>query len=266
MSRIHKNQARSGNSARAICILTIVFSVISVSRADVSSDLPQLQSHSFSQILVISGNSGGHVCTQGSRWSTEDFVCRPAEIAPTLEQRSIVITAHGDAIASLVISSDGFGTGRPVLGVLDENCHHSINLEDGVQEQIGLKVEFMVTPVTGNPRTVTTVLAQPQSARFLSKDRHRDIFELPMLEQTLATPKPINLGVIGPGDRIKLRFLVIGTMTGCENDSIKRQSIEANIWGPTSTQMIGYITTPESTRTWDDTKVAPFKVTATFSY
>lgn len=266
MSKVLELQFISGSTARAIWFLGLAFSAVNVSRADVSGLPNQLSSRPFSQSLVISGNSGGQVCTQGSRWSTEDFVCRPAELAPTPEQRSIVVTAQGDAVASLVISDDGFGTGKPVLGVTDENCRHSINLEDGIQEQIGLKVEFVITPAIGSPRIITAVLAEPQSARFLSKDRHRDLFELPMLNGILATAQPINLGLVRPGDRINLRLRVIGTMTNCDGDLIKRESVDANLWGPTSTQVLGYITTAQSTGDWNDTKVAPFKVTATFSY
>lgn len=220
----------------------------------------------FSQRMVVSGGGGDPVCQQGSDWSPEDFVCRPSEAAPTAAQRSITITAAGHAEGSLVVTEDGFGTGRPVLGIKNGKCPAGISLADGAQEQVGVKAEFVVTPLHGDSRTVSAVLVQPQPGRFLRHGRGRDVYALPALEQPLATREPVDLGEVAPGDKIKLRLLAIGSMASCQNGEVRNQPVLAGLWGPTSTQAVGYLTAAQSTYVWDDTKVAPFKAVATISY
>ncbi|HZR35043.1 MAG TPA: hypothetical protein VFA75_06675 [Nevskia sp.] len=221
----------------------------------------------FSQRMVVSGGGGDPVCQQGSEWSPEDFVCRPSEAAPTAAQRSITITASGHAEGSVVVTEDGFGTGRPVLAVKNGKCPPGVSLDDGSREEVGVKAEFVITPLHGGePRTVSAILVQPQPGRFLRHGRGRDIYALPALEQPLATREPVDLGAVNAGDKVKLRLLAIGSMTSCQDGGLKTQPVQAGLWGPTSTQAVGYLTAPRSTQVWDDTKVAPFKAVATISY
>lgn len=248
-----------GKRVAASLIVAAAIGAASATKADPVAE--------FSQRMVVSGGGGDPVCKQGSDWSPEDFVCKPSEAAPTAAQRTITVTAAGRAVGTIVVTNDGFGTGRPVLGVKNGRCPADVQLEDGSQEQIGVKAEFVITPVHGgSPRTVTTILAEPQPAQFLRKGRGREVFALPVLEQPLATEEPVNLGLVSPGDHIKLRLFAVGTMTSCEDGALKHQPVLAGLWGPSSTQAVGYLTTPQSTYVWDDTKVAPFKAVATFSY
>lgn len=241
--------------------------LVAIAAMNVASSCNADPGGEFSQRLVVSGGGGDPTCTQGSDWSPEDFVCKPSEAAPTAAQRTIVVTATGHAVGTLVVTNDGFGTGKPVLGVKNGRCPANVQLEDGALEQVGAKVEFVITPVHGgSPRTLSVILAEPQAAQFLRKGRGREVFALPVLEQPMATTEPVDLGMVAPGDSIKLRLLAIGTMTSCEDGALKRQSVLTNLWGPTSTQAVGYLNAPQSTYAWDDKKVAPFKVVATISY
>jgi hypothetical protein len=224
-------------------------------------------SERFSQRLVVSGGRGDGVCSQGSRWSTEDYVCHPAEIAPTAEQRTMVVTASGHAIGSLVVTYDGFGSGKPVLAVKKGQCPADFRLEDGSAQLIGAKAEFIITPAQGgSPRTIDTVIASQQSAQFLREGRGRVVFALPSLERALSTPEPVDLGMVNPGDHIKLRLFAVGTTTTCDNGTVEHKAVQARLWGQSSTEAIGYLGTPQRSDTWDDTKIAPFKVVATISY
>ncbi len=248
-----------GKRVAAGLVAAAAMAAAGVSHADPATE--------FSQRMVVSGGGGDPVCKQGSDWSPEDFVCKPSEAAPTAAQRTITVTAAGHAVGSLVVTNDGFGSGRPVLGVKNGRCPTDVRLEDGAQEQVGVKAEFVITPLHGgSARTVTAILAEPRPAQFLRKGRGREVFALPVLEQPLATQEPVELGTVNPGDRIKLRLFAIGTMTSCEDGALKHQPVLAGLWGPSSTQAVGYLTTPQSTYVWDDTKVAPFKAVATFSY
>lgn len=240
-----------------------LFAIAAMSAAGLSNADPR----EFSQRLVVSGGDGDPTCTQGSDWSPEDFECKPSEAAPTAAQRTIVVTASGHAMGTLVVTNDGFGTGKPVLGVKNGRCPVDVRLEDGAQEQVGAKVEFVITPVHGgSPRTVTAMLAEPKAAQLLRKGRGREVFALPALEQPMATEEPVDLGMVSPGDSIKLRLLAIGAMASCEDGAIKYQPVLASLWDPTSTQAVGYLNASQSTYAWDDKKVAPFKVVATLSY
>lgn len=261
MQKRKTRSARPQQQVAAGLILAVAMAAAGTARAD-------LAAAQFSQRLVASGGSGGDpVCSQGSEWSPEDFVCRPAEVAPTAAQRSLVITASGHAVGSVVVTNDGFGSGRPVLGVKTGQCPAGTDLQSGSQELVGAKAEFVITPAKGGaPRTVSATLVEPQPAQFLRQGRGRLVFALPALEQPLATPEPVDLGMVSPGDRVKLRLLAFGTMTSCDDGSLKRQPISAGLWGPSSTQAVGYLTTPKTTDTWVDTKVAPFKAVATISY
>jgi hypothetical protein len=201
-------------------------------------------------------------------------VCRPSEAAPTAEEQTVLVTAAGHAIASLVVTDDGFGTGQPVVAVKDGQCPAGIRLEDGSQEQIGAKAEFVITSAKGGEaRTISTTIAPPQAARFLGKDKYprifgdiRMVFALPALDQPLATEEPVDLGPVGPGDRIELRLFAIGTMTWCEKGALRHENIANNLWISTSTRRLGYLATPAMTSGWDDKKVPPFKAVATISY
>ena len=258
---------KTGKRAGSSLIAVAAMAVAGVCSAAPYADAVPTMAGEFSQRIVASGGGGDPVCKQGSEWSPEDFVCKPSEAAPTAAQRSIEVTASGHAMGSVVVTNDGFGSGRPVLGVKNGRCPADVQLEDGAQEQVGVKAEFVITPLHGgSPRTVTAMLAQPQAAQFLRKGRGREVFALPMLEQPLATAEPVDLGQVGPGDRIKLRLLAIGTMTSCQDGAVKHQPVLAGLWGPSSTQAVGYLTAAHSTDGWDDTKVAPFKAVATISY
>lgn len=232
------------------------------------------QAGQFTQRLVVSGRGGEPTCTQGSESSPEDFVCHPSEAAPTAEERTLVVTAAGHAVASLVVTDDGFGTGRPVIGIKDEQCPAGVRLEDGSQQQIGAKAEFVIMPARGGEtRTISATLAPPQAGRFLGKDRFplvfgptRMIFALPALDQLLATEEPVDLGPVAAGDRIELRLLAVGTTTWCEKGALRHENISANLWTSTSSQRFGYLATAETAVAWDDKKVPPFKAVVTISY
>jgi len=228
----------------------------------------------FSQRMVASGRGGEPTCSQGTDTSPETFVCHPSEAAPTAGERTMVVTASGHAIASVVVTDDGFGTGQPVLAVKAGKCPAGAQLEDGSQEQIGAKAEFVITPAEGGPaRTVGATLAQPQAGRLLGKDKWpmvfgswRLVFALPALGQPMSTSEPVDLGEVHAGDRIKLRLLAAGTLAWCENGAIQHQSLSTNLWTATSTERLGYLATPTMTGGWDDKRVSPFKAVATISY
>lgn len=255
--------------------MAAIFASGNVCLGDETTDAIMMVEKKFSQRLVVSGGPGSPTCKQGSEWSTEDFVCRPSEAAPTAAQRSLLVTGSGHALGSLVVTSDGFGTGRPVLSVKSGKCPAGVQLEDGTQERVGVKVEFIITPAhEGNSRTITVVLAEPKpaqflrkdSAQFLVKDSGREVFSLPMLEQALSMVDPVDLGLVSAGDRIEMRLLAFGTMTSCANGQVNREPVSAGVWGPTSTQPLGYLTAAQSTYAWDDSKVAPFKAVVTIWY
>ena len=220
----------------------------------------------FSQRLVASGGGGDPLCRRGTQSGGGELVCRPSEVAPSDAQRSLEVTAAGHAMGSVVVTDDGFGSGRPVLSVRNGRCPADVELEDGAQEQVGARAEFLIRPRDGSPRTVSAVLARPQAAQFLRKGEGREVFSLPVLEQPMATEEPVDLGMVNPGDRITLRLLAVGAMTSCEDGQLRHQPLEADLWGPGSTQAAGYLTTPQPTDARDDTKIAPFKAVATISY
>ena len=247
----------SGSRALLLAALSLAFSTAALADDGTAA---------FSQRLVFSGNGGTPSCTQGDSVSSEDFVCHPAEIPPSAAQRTLVVTASGHAIGSVVVTDDGFGSGKPGIGVKNGTCPADKQV-DGSQQQIGVRAEFVVTPAHGaQPRTIPVVLMQPQPGEFLRNGRGRQVFALPQLEQPLASEKPVDLGMVNPGDHIKLRLLAFGTMTSCENGAFKQQPVQAGLWGPSSTQASGYLTSPATTSTWNDTKVPPFKAVATISY
>jgi hypothetical protein len=221
----------------------------------------------FSQRLVVTGSRGDPVCEQGSEWSVEDRVCHSAEIAPSAEQRSMVVTASGHAIGSVVVTYDGFGSGKPVLALKTGQCPAGVDLRDGSQEQVGAKAEFVIIPAHGGrERTVPVTLEAPQRARFLREGKGRLVFDLPGLEQPMAAAEPVDLGEVNPGDHIKLRLYAQGSMTECRDGMVRHEPVEARLWGPTSTQAEGYLVAPRRADSWDDTKIAPFKAVATISY
>lgn len=257
---------RTSKHAAVNLLALAAIAAFAVPAADAAANASVVPATDFTQRIVVSGGGGDPVCNQGSQWSTEDYVCTPAEIAPSAAQRSIEVTASGHAVASVVVTNDGFGTGRPVLSIKNGVCPANVRIEDGTLEQVGAKAEFVITPVHGgSPRTVSAILAQPQPAQFLREGRSRQVFALPTLEQPLATAEPVDLGAVQAGDHIKLRLLAIGTMTSCENGALKSQPVQAGLWGPSSIEKVGYLTATRTT-TWDNTKVAPFKAVATISY
>ncbi|MDB5988557.1 MAG: hypothetical protein JWR16_3610 [Nevskia sp.] len=220
----------------------------------------------FSQSLVLMGAPGDGVCESGSRWSTEDLDCHASERAPTPAEDSIVVTAPGRAISSLAITRDGFGSGTPVLALKAGVCPANVQV-DGGQQQIGAEAQYLITSADGSAsRTVTAVLAAPQSAQFLRNSNGRVVFALPALDQALSSPMPVDLGPVKPGDRIELKVLAVGTTTSCDHGVVRQQALQANLWGQSSTETAGYLGTAMRTASWDDTKIVPFKVVANFSY
>ncbi len=263
MEKFAKKSVARINGKMLSLIGAAAMSVCGVSLASPQND----DVAAFSQRLLVTGQSGDGVCANGSRWSTEDWVCHPAEVAPNAAQRSLVVTTSGHAFGSLVVTNDGFGSGRPTLAVPVGECPVGAGLLSGAAQQIGAKAEFVITPAQGGAqRIVSTVIAQPQAAKFLRQDHGRAVYDLPALDQPLASAEPVDLGQVKAGDKVELRLLATGDTASCVGGMLQHQALEAGLWGQSSTETTGYLSGPMKAASYDDTKVAPFKAIAIVSY
>lgn len=222
----------------------------------------------FSQTVVLEAAASTPNCVSASESVAEDTICHAPETAPAAGAQTIVATTQGRAYGTLVVTTDGYGSGTPVLAVPASHCPAGIAIPGDAAEQVGAEAEFTITPAGGGTvRHVSSRLLSPQAAHYLQRSEDRALYTLPaLLQQPLRAAQPVDLGPVQAGDRIALQLYAIGTTTRCENGQLAQQDLHRSLWAQSSDEVYGYLSSAEPSTTWDDTRVVPFKATATVTY